>query len=158
MLVKDPEIFKLLDKIEEHYRSNIDNRYVSKAFSTLRVSPEDWSLLGRLTSQTGYDRLQGYHFQPLYQQILAAAVFVHHARAELLPNLRTLVRAGSERERTLTKLAINAFPANLAKFSDLLKELFSKTRTLDRTINKDSQPIYENVPGIDQVGVYLVGH
>ena len=32
MIVKDPEIIKLIQELGDHYRSNINSKYIKKAF------------------------------------------------------------------------------------------------------------------------------
>ena len=95
MPVKDSELFKIIDKVREHYHNNISNRYIRKALMHLRVPRSVWNLLEKLTEKSDFYILNGYSFEELYDQIIAAATFVSHVKKEIIPNLRTLAAGES---------------------------------------------------------------
>ncbi len=167
MVVKDPDIFKIIDKIKDHYNNNIYNRYIRKALLTMKISQNTWDLLDSLAEKANFYKMQGYQFDELYDRIIAAATFIFHARKEVIPNLSMLLSAGSdtmfhkgpESENTskvLTQMAINNFPVNLKIFSDMVNELYLKTVDLDKKMHKDQKPVFERIPELKEMGHYLV--
>ena len=96
MPLKDEAIFQLVEKIRDHYHNNINNRFIRKGLLMVRVPRETWDALSRLTENTDFHRIQGYHYKELYEQIHAAATFVYHVKAEVQPNLRGLLSGGGE--------------------------------------------------------------
>jgi len=164
--LKDEAIFQLVEKIRDHYHNNINNRFIRKALLMVKVPRETWELLNRLTEETDYHRIQGYHYKELYEQIHAAATFVHHARLEAQPNLRMLLAGGGDtvftrskasggREDILREMAINNFPANLGIFADMINELYVRTAAMDREDHPDEKPIYERMPECKELGKLL---
>ena len=157
MPIQEPDILELISKIGEHYRNNINNRFTRKIYTALNFSDADWSYLDRLTNQSDSDRLQGFHLQSLYEQILAAANFIYCVRQEILPGLRSYTGAESEpKDATLAKIAINTLPTNLSIFSDMLNELYVKTTELDTQQSKGQKAVFEKMPGLEKIGNYLV--
>ena len=92
MVVKDPDIYKIIDKIKEHYNNNIYNRYIRKALLTMKIPQNVWDLLDSFSEKADYYKIQGYQFDELYDRIIAAATFIFHARKEVVPNLSILAR------------------------------------------------------------------
>ena len=154
MAIKDSEIFALLDKLGDHYQRNIDNQHVRKAFTSLPLPNSTWDMVDTLTSKSSHYRYQGYPYQELYDQILAAASFVYHVRKQILPNLRSLVGMASPGQEVVVKMVVNNFPTNLSIFADMLNELYMKATNLDRQENR--APVYERTPDLAQIGHYLI--
>ena len=57
--VRNQEIFKVVDKIRQHYHQNLNNRYVRKALLLMKVPRGTWDALGRLTEKTDFYKIQG---------------------------------------------------------------------------------------------------
>ncbi len=91
MQIKDSEVMSIIESIGDHYRTNIGNRYVRGAFRILSIDQNSWNVIESITEKSEYYSIQGYHFDELYERILAMAVFVYHARRELQPQLRTML-------------------------------------------------------------------
>lgn len=165
MPLKDEAVFQLVEKIRDHYHNNINNRFIRKALLMLRVPRETWEALNRLTEETDYHRIQGYHYKELYEQIHAAATFVHQAKSEVQPNIKTLLAGGGEtvftrpkgggREDILREMAITNFPANLGIFADMINELYVRTAAMDREDHPTEKPIYERMPELKELGKLL---
>jgi hypothetical protein len=167
MVVKDPDIYKIIDNIKEHFKNNIYNRYIRKALLTMKISQNTWDLLDSLAEKADYYKVQGYQFDELYDRIIAAATFIYHARKEVLPNLTLLLSSGPDTvftrgpdgentSRILTQMAINNFPVNLKIFADLVNELYFKTVDQDKKMHKNERPVYERIPELKEMGHYLV--
>jgi hypothetical protein len=166
MSVKEPEIFKIIDKIKEHFNTNIVNRFVRKALLTMQVTKSTWDILDTLKEKADYHKIQGYQFDELYDIIIAAATFIYHARKEVMPNLKSRLiggpktvfskeKSGQADDRVLTEMAINNFPVNLKIFSDMINMLYMKTVEIDKNENKQ-RPVYERIPELKQLGEFLV--
>jgi hypothetical protein len=118
--IKDGEVMSIIDSIGAHYRTNIGNRYIRGAFRVLSVDPATWNTIESVTEKSEYYALQGYHFDELYERVLALAQFVYHARRELQPQLRMMLKSSagaipSGNERILRDMAVNNFASNLAR-------------------------------------------
>ncbi len=166
MPVKDQDAFQLIERIQQHYHNNINNRYVKKALLYMKVPREVWERVDHFMEKSEYYKLQGYGYQELYEAIHACAVFVHHARLEVLPNIRGLSGSegilsrgsgtGGESERILRQMAVENFGANLGVFADLVNELYVKTVDLDKQEHLGRRPVYERLPELKELGQLLV--
>jgi hypothetical protein len=160
MQVKDPDSLRLVERIGDHYRQNISNRYIRPALLALPLDNQAWELIESLTEHGEQYRYQGIHLDDLYRQIAAAAKFVGHARSELAPNLRQRLGTpgrGADSDRVLRDMAINNFQSNLKVLADLLNELYVRLVTLDKAAAKDKPPYYLKVPELQGIGKLLVG-
>lgn len=160
MLVKDSDIARLIERLGDHYKSNISNRYVRPALLHLTLENQAWDLIENLTEKSEQFRYQGYHLDELYRQIAAAARFVSLARRELAPTLRARLGGasrGSESDRVLRDMAINNFSSNLQLFADLLNELYVKLVELDKSEAAGRVPLYLQMPELQDIGRQLVG-
>ena len=163
--VRNEEIFKIVDKIRDHYHTNLNNRYIRKALLLMKVPRGTWDAIARLTEKTDFYKIQGYPYKDLYEQIHAAATFVHHAKLEVAPRLRELLSGGTgtvfsrekgDEDRVLLEMAINNFPANLGVFSDLIDSLYVKTVEQDKVDHPDVRPVYERMPELKEIGRLLI--
>jgi hypothetical protein len=163
--VRNEEIFKIVEKIRDHYHTNLNNRYVRKALLLMKVPRGTWDAIARLTEKTDFYKIQGYPYKELYEQIHAAATFVHHAKLEVAPHLRGLLSGGTEtvfsrskpeEDKVLLDMAINNFPANLGVFSDLINTLYVKTVEEDKADHPNVRPIYERMPELKEIGRLLI--
>jgi hypothetical protein len=166
--IKDPDIFKLIEKISEHYQNNISNRFVRKALMVLDLQQSQWEKIEHLTSNSDYYKDQGFQFDELYEMIIAAAHFIYEARVRIVPNARSVFSRGGEsfmakkqggapdQDRVLRDMAAQNFPVNLGIFSDLINELYMKTTSLDRIAHEKKKPVYERMPELKDIGRYLV--
>lgn len=163
--VRNEEIFKIVEKICDHYHKNLNNRYVRKALLLMKVPRGTWDAIARLTEKTDFYKIQGYPYKELYEQIYAAATFVHHAKVEVTPRLRALLSEGTntvfsrgkpEEDRILLDMAINNFPANLGVFSDLVNELYVSAVEQDKADHPDVRPVFERMPELKELGRLLI--
>ncbi len=157
MPVKDPDVFKLIERLGDHYQRNINNQHVRKTFMSLSIANSSWELIDNLTSKGEYFKYQGYQYQELYDQIMAAASLVYQLRQQVLPGLRGLINRASPGEQVVLKMVVANFPTNLSIFADLLNELYLKVTGLDRAEHRGSAAVFEKNPELAQLGHYLVG-
>lgn len=157
MQVKNAEIFSLIETIGQHYRNNIGNRFLRRAMSTMVLEPGNWNLIEILTEKAENYRYQGFHYDELYQQIVAIARFIYEARNSILPNLRHLASpVSSDSDRVYREMAINNFGANLKILADYVNELYVKTVALDKESSGQKPPAYTRLPELSELGRYLV--
>jgi len=165
--IKDPDIFRIVERLGDHFINNISNRFVRKALMALELPQAEWDRLDNLTAKSDYYKTQGFLFDELYEMILAAAHFIGQARERVLPHLRAMLAQGSEslaakrsgapeQEKVLRDMAAQNFPVNLSVFSDLVNELYLKTTNLDRQAHEKKRPVYERIPELKDIGRYLV--
>jgi hypothetical protein len=159
MQIQDPQIIRLIERIGEHYRTNISNRFIRPALLQLPLENQSWDLIEVLMEKVDQFRYQGYHLDELYRQIAAAARFVALARRELVPGLRSRQdNSGiSGSDKVLRDMAVNNFASNLQLFADLLNELFIKLVEIDKLDSKGHMPLYVQLPELQEIGRQLVG-
>jgi len=159
--IKDAEIMVLMDKIREHYHNNINNRYIRKALLIMDISRTTWENLESLTGKGDLYHTQGYNFDELYEWVASALTFIHHARTEVAPNLKSIISSGSttvlgksvrerEEDKILREMAIKTFPENLKMFAELVKELYNRVVELDK-ISNPVKPYYKKYPEITEL-------
>jgi hypothetical protein len=158
MQVRDAQIIRLIERIGEHYRTNISNRFIRPALLQLPLDKQSWDLLDILTEKLEQYRYQGYILDDLYRQIAAAARFVATTRRELAPSLRNrLSGSSSGPDKVLRDMAVNNFASNLQLFADLVNELYIKLVDLDKIDAKGRRPLYLDMPELQDIGRMLVG-
>lgn len=157
MNIKDPEIFKIIERLGDHYQNNISNRFIRKVLVLLDLPQSEWDRIDSLTTKSEYYKNQGFQFEELYEIVIAAAHFVHQARTKMLPNLKSIIaQSGTDTDRVLREMAAQNFPVNLGIFSDQINELYMKTTSLDREAHERKRPVYERIPELKDIGKYLV--
>jgi hypothetical protein len=158
--VRDAQIIRLIERIGEHYRTNISNRFIRPALLQLPLEKQSWDLIEVLTEKIEQYRYQGFLLDELYRQIAAAARFVSITRRELVPTLRNrLTGAGGSAgpDRILRDMAVNNFGSNLQIFADLVNELYINLVELDKADAKGHRPLYLSLPELRDIGRMLVG-
>ena len=157
MAIKDPDIFRIIEKVGDHFLNNVSNRFIRKALVVLELPQAEWDRLENLTNKTEYYKQNGCSYDELYEMVLAAAHFISQARQKLVPNIKgILAQAGSEKDKVLRDMAAQNFPVNLAILSDLIKALYMKTTELDRSEHEKKRPVYEQIPELKDIGKLLV--
>ena len=158
-MVRDAQIIRLVERIGEHYRTNISNRFIRPTLLTLPLEKQSWDLIETLTEKIEQYRYQGFHLDELYRQIIAAARFVAVTRRDLVHSLRSrLSGGGSGPDKVLREMAVNNFGSNLQVFSDLVNELYVTLVELDKESAKGHRPVYMSIPELSDVGRMLVGN
>ena len=155
MQIQDGEVIRLIERIGEHYKTNISNRFIRPALLILPMEKQSWDLIEILTEKIEQYRYQGFQLFELYRQIAAAARFVSLVRKELVPNLRNRVGSGST-DRVLRDMAVNNFSSNLQVFADLLNELYVKVVSIDKKMSQGRKPLFMQMPELQNIGQELV--
>ncbi|MCL1930936.1 MAG: hypothetical protein FWF55_03915, partial [Treponema sp.] len=93
--IRDAQVMRLIERIGEHYRTNISNRFIRPALLQLSLDKMTWNQIETLTEKFEQFRYQGLQLDELYRQVAAAAKFVSATRREVAPSLRA--RLSSER-------------------------------------------------------------
>jgi len=157
--IRDAQIIRLIERIGEHYRANIANRFLRPGLLQLPLDKMTWDQIETLTEKMEQYRYQGFHFDELYRQIAAAARFVATGRHETTTSLRN--RLGSDPggpDRVLRDMAINNFASNLQLFADILNELYTSLVKLDQEASvKGRKPVYSQMPELSDFSRQLAG-
>ncbi|MGD0725838.1 MAG: hypothetical protein ABSB63_09775 [Spirochaetia bacterium] len=157
MAIKDPDIFRIIEKVGDHFLNNVSNRFIRKALVVLELPQAEWDRLENLTNKTEYYKQNGFSYDELYEMVLAAAHFISQARQKMVPNIKgMLAQAVTEKDKVLRDMAAQNFPVNLAILSDLINELYMKTTELDRSEHEKKRPVYERIPELKEIGKLLV--
>jgi hypothetical protein len=147
--VRDPVILQMVEKLGEHYRANIDTRFIRGALLQLPVEKKQWDLIEDLTSAS-QSCFQGFTLSTLYCQLAAVAKLASLARRDLVPNIRSRVPAlgsNSGPERTLRDMAVNTFETNMDIFMQMTTRIFAALVELDKADQKNGRrPLYTQMP------------
>ena len=156
MPIQDASIVRLIERIGEHFRSNISNRFIRPALLQLPIDNQSWDLLDDLTEKP---LGQTFHLDELYREIMAAAHFVSVARREEAALRNRISRSDpSSSDRVLREMAKNNFASNLQVFADLVNELFVKLVETDKVLAKGRMTVHAQMPELANVGRLLVGN
>jgi hypothetical protein len=159
LLIRDAQIVRLVERIGEHYRTNISNRFIRPTLLQLPLEKQSWDLIETLTEKIEQYRYQGFHLDELYRQIIAASRFVAVTRRDLVPTLRNrLSGGGAGPDRVLREMAVNNFGSNLQVFADLVNELYVCLVDFDKVDAKGKRPLYLSIPELNDVGRLLIGN
>jgi hypothetical protein len=159
MQILDPSVIMLIERISDHYRTNISNRFIRPILLQLPLEKATWDLIEAFTEKVAQIRYQGFHLDELYMQIAASARFVSMARRDIAPFLRNRVGQFTVHgaDKVLQDMAVNNFSSNLQVFADLVNELFIKLVEIDKAAAKGRQPVYAKIPELSSIGRELVG-
>ena len=157
-MINDAQIIRLVDRIGEHYRKNISNRFVRPALLTLALEKQTWDLIEAFTEKLDQYRYQGFHIDELYRQIASAARFVSLARRDLVPTIRSRVPDATGSDKVFRDMAVSNFGSNLQVFADLVNELYLSLIELDKASAKGRRPIYMSIPELSGIDSKLIGN
>jgi hypothetical protein len=156
MQIQDPQIIRLIDRIGEHYRLNVANRFIRPALLQLSIDKQKWSLIDVLMEKA--DAYQGYELDELYRQLAAAADLVFQCRTNLIPGLSHRQNIGviSGPDKVLRDMAMSNLTSNLKVLADLLNELFVLLVDADKAQAKGRKPLYAQMPEVANLGKLLI--
>jgi len=159
-LVREAHVIALIERIGDHYRANISNRFIRPALLQLPLDKQAWDLIEVLTEKLEQYRYQGFHLDELYRQIVASSRFVSVTRRDLVPTLRFRFANSSSSgpDKVLRDMAVNNFSSNLQVFADLLNELFLSLVEIDKQKAKGRRPLYMSIPELQDLGRLLIGN
>jgi len=154
--IKDAQVTRLIERIGEHYRTNISNRFLRPVLLQLQVDKSTWDQVEVLTEKLELFRYQGFHLDELYRQIAACARLVEVARNKsTIRNKLSSIPIGAD--KTLRDMAVSNFSSNLQVFADLLNELYVILVDIDKQDSGVNQPIYSQIPELYNIGCLLAG-
>jgi len=158
MQTRDPQILRLIERIGEHYRTNIANRFLRPALFQLALDKASWDQIETLTEKMEQFRYQGFQFDELYRQIDAAARFVYIARNSLISIIKFRISDNSSgQDKVFRDMAINNFGPNLKYFAGLVNELYENLTDLDKAASRGQKPVYTQIPELGDIGRRLAG-
>ncbi|GHV36195.1 hypothetical protein AGMMS49546_01060 [Spirochaetia bacterium] len=159
MQVRDYQVIRLVERIGEHYRANIANRFIRPVLLQLPLEKQAWDNIEILTEKLEQFRHQGFDLIELYQQVTALAHFVSLTRREIVPGLRNRINnigsISSGSDRVLRDMAVNNFSSNLQLFAEMVDELYHTLIELDAKNTKGRRPLYLQVPELQGVSGLL---
>lgn len=167
MVVKAMEVFHVIERLGDHYRNNINNRFLRKALLNLTLDKAAWDSIETLTNISDHTKQQGLRLEELYDAILALANFVFRVRLDILPNLRFLASEGSDSifsrsavsgssDRILKDMAISNFSVNIRLLADMVNELYVAVVEQDKALHQNSSPVFMSNPELKHLGQLLV--
>jgi len=155
--IKDAQVVRLIERIGEHYRTNISNRFLRPVLLQLQVDKSTWDQVEIITEKLELYRYQGFHLDELYRQIAACARLVEVARNK--SNVRNkLISIPVGDDKTLRDMAVSNFSSNLQVFCDLLNELYVILVDIDKSEAGKNQPVYSQIPELYNIDRLLVGN
>ena len=156
--IKDAQVVRLMERIGEHYRANISNRFLRPVLLQLQVDKNTWDQIEILTEKMELYRYQGFHLDDLYRQIASCSRLVEVARSQMVPSLKSkFSSAPAGPDKILRDMAVNNFSSNLQVFADLLNELYVSLVEMDKKAAGKDKPVYKQMPELFDVGRQLVG-
>ena len=155
--VRDAQVIRLIERIGEHYRANISNRFLRPILLQLQIDKSIWDQVELLTEKVETFNYLGFHLDELYRQIAACARLVEVARNGI-PSLRSKLNSSKEGpDKIFREMAASNLLSNLQVFADLLNELYLILVDLDKSSAADNPPIYTQIPELYGIGRFLVG-
>jgi hypothetical protein len=147
-----------MERLGDHYKSNISNRFIRPALLQLTLENQAWDLLETLAEKNVQYQYQGFQLDDLYRQVCAGARFVYLARRELVPVLRNRlpsIGGTSNSDRVMRDMAINNFASNLQVFADLVNEMYLRLVEIDKADSKNKKPLYLSIPELEDISSLL---
>ncbi len=158
MIVQDPAIPELILKIADHYNTNISTRFLRPFLAGILSDNELSRRISDMTEHSEAYTTQGVHLDEMYLQVLAIARFIFLVRTDIIPNLRNLSgqTSSNDANKVFRDMAMNNFGANIQVLADYVNELYVKLVANDKLQNGKTRPVYRDIPGLTEIGRYLV--
>jgi hypothetical protein len=158
MVIQDPAVPELILKIADHYNTNISTRFLRPFLAEILSDNELSRRIADMTEHSEAYTAQGVHLDELYLQVHALARFIYLVRTDVLSNLRALSgpSVANDKNKVFRDMAINNFGANIQVLADYVNELYMKLVANDKIQNGKTRPVYRDIPGLADIGRYLV--
>ena len=158
--IQDPAIPEIILKIADHFNNNIATRFMRPLLAGIFADHDLNRQISVITDHSESYTAQGLHLDELYAQILALARFVYLVRTDILPNIRVLSGSSGMKDtnKVYRDMAVNNFGANVTILADYVNDLYLKTVAYDRVHSPKGKPVYREIPGLSEIGRYLVGN
>lgn len=156
--VKNEQIMRLIERIGDHYRTNVSNRFIRPALMHLSLEKTTWDQIEAFTEKYDQFFYQGFHLDELYRQIAATARFVYAARRDIVPTIRQRLnhRVADRNDKILQDIAVNNFSFNIQLLADLLNDLYVAVVEFDISISKGKRPVYQQMHELSDIGNQLI--
>ncbi|MDR2448316.1 MAG: hypothetical protein LBD58_13670 [Treponema sp.] len=132
MKISDASIIALIELLNNHYQTNIANRFMRPLLLQLPVKKWVWDTIDSFVQNASLFDYQQFNYNDLYQQLLAFSHFILVTRRQLLPGLRNHTLRFSGPDKILMDMAVNTFPSNINLLADYTKQLYSKLVEFDK--------------------------
>lgn len=158
MVIIDPAVPEIIVKISDHFNNNIATRFLRPLLAGILADNDMARRISEITDHPEAYASQGIHIDELYLQIQALARFIYQVRTDILPNLRVLTGGGgsSDANKVYRDMAMSNFGSNVQLLADYVNELYLRTVDYDKRHSGNSRPVYRNIPGLEEIGRYLV--
>ena len=158
MIIRDPAIPEIVLKIADHYNTNIATRFLRPYLAGILADSDLSRRISDITDHPEAYTSQGIHIDELYLQIQALARFVYLVRTDILPNIRHMAGPSTpgDSNKVFRDMAISNFASNMLVFADYVNELYVQTVQYDKEMSGNHRPVYMSIPGLEEVGRYLV--
>ncbi len=158
MIIRDPAIPEIVLKIADHYNTNIATRFLRPFLAGILADSDLSRRISDITDHPEAYTSQGIHIDELYLQIQALARFVYLVRTDILPNIRHIAGSSGpgDSNKVFRDMAISNFASNMHVLADYVNELYVQTVQYDKEQSGNHRPVYRSIPGLEEVGRYLV--
>ena len=156
--VRDAQVMRLIERIGEHYRANISNRFIRPALLQLSLDKTTWTHVETMTEKFDPFHYQSMQLGELYRHIASLARFVAIVRREIAPTLKQRLNSGTTviADKVLLDMAVNAFSANLELLANMVYDLYNRLKKIDTGDSSDRRPLYERVPEFSDIEDILI--
>jgi|TergutMp193P3_1026864.scaffolds.fasta_scaffold00117_24 hypothetical protein len=155
--IKDANVIRLIERIGEHYRSNVANRFLRPVLLQLQIDKTTWDLIEILTEKMEQFRYHGFHLDELYRQIAACAHLVDVAKNKVSIRIKIKAIPSDDDDKVLLNMTANNFSSNLQIFADLLYELYTSLVEIDKKNSGNQPPVYTQIHELYNIGQLTAG-
>jgi hypothetical protein len=159
MQIRSQELFKKLEALATHYKSNVASPYVKADLANLTLSRRDWDEIEMITARQELFSHQGYHLDELYQKLLSLARLVKAARTQWGGNFKNLMAVRHANrpasERLMADMVAANFPSNLTVLATMVLDLFEMVRAEDKVQNGGKTISLSTVPEAKEIPALL---
>ena len=155
--IKDANVVRLVDRIGEHYRNNVANRYLRPVLLQLQIDKTTWDQIEVLTEKMDQFSYHGFNIDELYRQIAACARLVEVARNKTSIKNRMKALPTGGQDKVLVDMAVSNFSSNLQVFANLLNELYGCLVEIDKKNSGNKPPVYTQIYELYNIGQLITG-
>ena len=155
MSFEDKKIFDIIEELKNRYNIFTHNQFINYYLLDSKIPKNDWIDIEDLLNSNNTYEEEGYEFDKLYTQILAFTSFLLIISDEILPRIHKeaprRMETMTQDSRLLYKMTLDNIPSNLKTFNDLLINLFTNVKRVDKTQNGEEKALYRNLPFINEI-------
>jgi len=148
MIVKDEKIQGIINRMNEHYRLLLGNKFIQGYLNELSLARSDVADIEDLVNANRYYETQGYDLERMYDQIYSYVHVLKRYREEALPKMKneSQIRLSrlSENDRIRFKMTVDSVDDNLRIARNDLRELYDNVKRVDLATNgQESMVIFK---------------